>query len=118
MEQKTAEETLREKQVEYNKSIGKSENNMNDEEWKETLADPVFQSLVKAMQAYAKQQQEIAVDKALEIASEKSEITTIDNPNYDGCFTTTSCSCIKYMEIVDKQSILSLKPEILKELEK
>ena len=111
MEQKTAEEILREKQIEYNNSIGASENNMNDEEWKETLADPVFQALVNAMKAYAKQQQEIAVEKALEIASERGETMT-------HCTDCMMPYCDTCYDIIDKQSILSLKPEILKELEK
>lgn len=53
---KTAEEIIREEQVEYNKSIGKSENDMTDEEWNEMLLDPVFQSVFKAIRRYTMQE--------------------------------------------------------------
>ena len=59
--------------------------------------------IIKAMQAYAKQQQEIAVEKALEVVDDK-------------LFDTINWRKKSASEI--KQSILSLKPEILKELEK
>lgn len=77
MEQKTAEEIL-----EYH-------------------YDTSYASIKIAMQAYAKQQQEIAVEKALEI---------IDT-NLGGVVCNTT------FERISKE-ILSLKPEILKELEK
>ena len=51
---------------------------------------------------YAKQQQEIAVEKALQMASSEVEFIV--------CATT--------YERIGKDLILSLKPEILKELEK
>jgi len=62
--------------------------------------------IIKAMQAYAKQQQEIAVEKALEIVFKNEELI-FEMDKYD-----------QYILGINKQSILSLKPEILKELEK
>ena len=63
------------------------------------------------LEPYIKQQQEIAVEKALEMASEKGETM----PHCTDCMMPYCDTCY---DIIDKQSILSLKPEILKELEK
>ena len=73
----------------------------------------------RAMKAYAKQQQEIAVEKALEMCSSLSKEMIYDRDNltkeeskglilrnFQVCYATS------------KQEILSLKPEILKELKK
>ena len=90
MEQKTAEEILRE----YC-SFGSWQNGSKTE-----------RQLISAMQAYSKQQQEIAVEKSLRIASENAVVISREIHHND------------IIKIVDKKSILSLKPEILKELEK
>lgn len=118
MENKTAEEILRNTQVDYNNSICKSENNATDLEWEETISDPVFQSLLEAMQAYADQEVSKAIDKALEVASEEAWLTY-----HDGHFKSNNHGQ-KQINIgadhvkIDKLSILSLKSEILKELNK
>ena len=67
--------------------------------------------IIKAMQAYADQEVSKAIDKALEIASEKGETM----PHCTDCMMPYCDTCY---DIIDKQSILSLKPEILKELVK
>ena len=62
------------------------------------------------LEPYIKQQQEIAVEKALGIVINKIKM--------DFIISCGSPFCEIYSVKVPEQSILSLKPEILKELEK
>lgn len=113
MEQKTAEEiyNLLSKGIKiYVKGLNTEDNDVYKSNellilscFNKTLE--IIEENIPIMQTLVKQQQEIAVDKALEVASEKAVIF-LPHSHYHG---TTN---------IDKQSILSLKPEILKELEK
>ena len=87
MEQKTAEEILRENGVTPDG---------------ENITQGYYNAVVYTMKLFTDQQVDKAIDKALEMASEKGHafLTQDDHP------------------IIAKGSILSLKPEILKELEK
>lgn len=74
---------------------------------------------LKAMQAYAQQQTEIAVGKALEIASENANLNNIWTSSFDGkqeIQEVDACSIGDYRYIVNKQSILSLKKQIIEQL--
>ena len=87
MEQKTAEEFLRENGVTVDG---------------ENITQGYYNAVVYAMKLFTDQQVDKAIDKALEVASSEVEFIV--------CATT--------YERIDKDLILSLKPEILKELEK
>ena len=87
MEQKTAEETLRENGVTPDG---------------ENITQGYYNVVVYAMKLFTDQQVDKAIDKALEMASSEVEFII--------CTTT-------YKKI-NKNLIISLKPEILKELEK
>ena len=88
MEQKTAEEILRENGVTPDG---------------ENITQGYYNAVVYVMKLFTDQQVDKAIDKALEIADDK-------------LFDTINWRKKSASEI--KQSILSLKPEILKELEK
>ena len=88
MEQKTAEEILRENGVTLDG---------------ENITQGYYNAVVYAMKLFTDQQVDKAIDKALEVADDK-------------LFDTINWRKKSASEI--KQSILSLKPEILKELEK
>lgn len=94
MEQNTAEEIY----SVVNKSVGHEEyKDFHDfYEWS------TKEELINTIQNYTKQQQEIAIDKALEVASLKAYNEFINSGN------------ARQLEL----SILSLKSEILKKLEK
>lgn len=72
------------------------------------LPERIKPYISEAMQVYAKQQQEIAVEKALQMAADKAEIYDANEGKCGGmlmpCF------------FVDSTSILSLVPQILEEL--
>lgn len=103
MEQKTAEEIVQEftKRL-YQQNIILSPITQKQQLLAIEKVDNIELSIVNSINELIKQQQEIAVDKALEMASSEVEFIV--------CATT--------YERIGKQSILSLKPEILKELEK
>lgn len=98
MEQKTAEEILRENGVTLDG---------------ENITQGYYNAVVYAMKLFTDQQVDKAIDKALEIASEKANIKLLIGDCKPECEVSS-----ELMARVDKQSILSLKPEILKELEK
>ena len=87
MEQKTAEEILRENGVTPDG---------------ENITQGYYNVVVYAMKLFTDQQVDKAIDKALDMASSEVEFIV--------CATT--------YERIGKDLILSLKPEILKELEK
>ena len=95
MEQKTAEEIVKE-------NFKGLKDLIDDEELLIFYKKQIKICLID----FVKQQQEIAVDKALEMASENAVVISREIHHND------------IIKIVDKQSILSLKPEILNELEK
>ena len=95
MENKTAEEILRENGVTVDG---------------ENITQGYYNAVVYAMKLFTDQQVDKAIDKALGIVINKIKM--------DFVISCGSPFCEIYYVKVPEQSILSLKPEILKELEK
>lgn len=51
-------------------------------------------------------------NEKLDQAAENADTHEIENVEWDGYLTSTTCHCIKTNMVVNKQSILSLKDEI------
>lgn len=98
MEQKTAEEILRENGVTVDG---------------ENITQGYYNAVVYAMKLFTDQEVSKAIEKALEVASDNGCVMrSLEIPKQRHIKKDDWCY------FINKQSILSLKPEILKELEK
>lgn len=84
-----------------------------------TVTDPDAVRMQTKVEYVQSAMHEYAIEKvkeALKVTAERANTTIVPNPDYDGHFTSTMCDCVKTIEVVDKDSILSLETELIENI--